>query len=452
MKNQNSIANKLILKLNIFLSLIFVIIVLVTYFIAKNEINKVFDAELKKSSIILFELSKNFNHNNQTENLEKILHQKFYNRYDYEIIVQIWHNKNLLYNSDSNFVFPYPNKDGFSNVNFFDKYWREFAFSNDSNQFKIVIYENYEIRRNLILEITTTVFFVIFLSSFLIIGSIIKIVKNELQPIHNFSQKLKSFSLIEFQELSTKSYPSEVQPLILSFNELMLKLQKTLQNEKNFTNYAAHELKTPLTAIRLQAEILQNNFLNNKPLNFNQLISGVDRANHLINQILILSRIEGEIDKNNFKNYDLKPIVEEIILELDKTIKNKIAIEVNFFPKNSLIILKIHKVFFKILLKNLIDNALKYSIENHIIELNFYSLKNNLRIEIINSSEDISNEDQNKIFNKFYRANRSPKTKNIEGCGLGLNIIKNITEIHKGKICFLNKSGKTKVIIDFFKN
>jgi len=451
MKRRNSIANKLIFKLNIFLTLIFLIIVFFTYFISKNEINKVFDAELKKSSIILFEISKNFNPQNSTENLEQILHQKFFNRYDYEIIVQIWNNKNLLYNSNHNFIFPYPNNDGFSNINFHHKKWREFAFSNNLNHFKIAIYENYEIRKNLILEITSTVFLVIFFSSFLIIGSIVKIVKNEIQSIHNFSEKLKNFSLIEFSELSTKPYPAEIKPLILSFNQLMLRLQKTLENEKKFTNYAAHELITPLTAIRLQTEVLQNNFLNQKQLNFNQLISRVDRASHLINQILILSRIESEIDQKNFENLDLRIIVEELILYLNSNNK-KNNIKINFSPKNSQIILKIHKIFFKILLKNLIDNAIKYNINDQPIELNFNYFKNKIELEIINSSEEISNDDQNKIFNKFYRANRSTQTKDIEGCGLGLNIVKNIAEIHNGKVKFINKSGKTKVIINFYKN
>lgn len=443
MKKESSIAKRLIFKLNTTFSLIFLAISVITFFVAQREVNNLFDAELKKSSIIFFEISKNINSQTNHENLEDILHQKFFNRYDYEIIVQIWKNSELLYSSNREINFPFPLNEGFSNIKNSQKNWREFVFYDNLNNFKIAIYENYQIRRNLILEITSSVFLIIFISSFFIIGSVIKIVNIELRPIGRFSNQLKTLSLNEFSIISIKEYPQEIQPLISSFNDLMIKLQSILENEKKFTNYAAHELNTPLTAIKLQVEVLKNNFKSNQPLNFKQIITAVDRASHLINQILILSRIEGEVDDANFKKNDLKEIIEETLSDFNGIDKKLNKISVKYHPKNTQMIFKLHNVFFKILLKNLIDNALKYSLDNNPIELNITYSKENLTLEIINNSENISPEDQSKIFNKFFRANKSSRTKDIQGCGLGLNIVKKIADIHNAKIYFKNFANKT---------
>lgn len=453
MKHQDSIAKKLIFKLNIALSSLLILIFATTFWVAKNEINQIFDAELKKSALIIFEIAKNHDFNSSSENLEEKLHHKFFNRYDYEIVLNIWNKDKLIYNSNNKIKFENSNKEGFYDTSNSKQKWRNFVFIDQSNQLKIAIFENYQIRQTLILELSSAIFFTIFAFFIIIIVSIVKIVKQELKPIHDLSQKIVSSSLNKFKTINTQNYPFEVQPFILSFNQLMLKLQHNLENEKKFTNHAAHELNTPLTAIRLQAEILQNKYSKNQSLNFNNIIIAVDRASHLIDQILVLSRIEGEIAKENFEYQNVKHLFNETIEEFKYNQKNKTATlleNFNFFTNKTPI--KIHKTFFQILLFNILDNAFKYNLNNNPIEININNDKNYLSIEVINSSEDLRIEDKEKVFNKFFRANRSPQSKNIDGCGLGLNIVKQIVDIHKGKITFKNYNAKTIILIEFNNN
>lgn len=450
MKKPQSIAQRLIINLNIIFSIVLILIFFTTYFVAKNEINKIFDAELKKSALVTYEIAKNHQITSDSCNLEEKLHHKFFNRYDYEIILQIWENEKLIYNSSNKIIFENVKNDGFFDLKNHEESWRNFVYINPENHLKIAIFENYNIRKNLILEISTAIFFIIFAFSFLIVGLIVKIINRELAPLHNLSKKLVNISLGKYEIINPHQYPFEIQPFVNSFNQLMIKLQQILENEKKFTNHAAHELNTPLTAIRLQAEILQENYIKNQPINFNNIIIAVDRASHLINQILILSRIENEIDKSNFEYCNINNLCDDILDQFNNNPKfKKINLQKKFDFASEQTPIKVNKIFFKILINNILDNAIKYNLNEDLIEFNVSNNKNNLLIKITNSSETIKSDDKDKIFNKFFRANKSPQTKHIEGCGLGLNIVKQIVKIHDGKIQFVNNNNKTSVIIEF---
>ncbi len=450
MRKTKSIANNLITKLAIIFSISLILIFSITYFVSKNEINQIFDAELKKSALVIYEIAKHHHLNSNSRDLEEKLHYKFFNRYDYDIVFQVWNKESLIYNSNNKIVFNNIEKEGFFNVNNDKKRWRNFVYIDQNNQLKIAIFENYKIRKNLILEISTTIFFIIFAFLFITIVLIIKITNKELKPIHNLSNKLTTISLSKFEIIDQEKYPFEIRPLIFSFNQLMLKLQQILENEKRFTNHVAHELSTPLTAIRLQAEILQDNYRKGQLISFNNIITAVDRTDHLINQILILSRIESEIDKRNFEYCDIDNLLNETIDEFENNLKNrKFTLQKEFDFSLIKTPIKINKTYFKIMINNILDNAIKYGLDENPIKFFVNNNKKYLSIKIINKSEYIKSEDQNKIFTKFFRANKSYQTKHVKGCGLGLNIVKQIVKIHDGEINFENKDSQTSVIIEF---
>lgn len=450
MNKPRSIAKNLIIKLNIIFSISLILIFSTTYFVSENEINQIFDAELKKSALVIYEIAKHHHLNSDSPSLEEKLHYKFFNRYDYDIIFQVWNKENLIYNSNNKIIFDNIEKEGFFNINNGEKKWRNFIYIDQINHLKIAIFENYKIRKNLILEISTTIFFIIFAFLFITIVLIIKITNKELKPIHNLSNKLTTISLSKFEIIDQEKYPFEIRPLIFSFNQLMLKLQQILENEKRFTNHVAHELSTPLTAIRLQAEILQDNYHKNQLISFNNIITAVDRTSHLINQILVLSRIESEIDKRNFEYYDIDNLLNEIIDEFENNLKNKkFILQKEFDFSLTKTPIKINKTYFKIMINNILDNAIKYNLGEDPIKFFVSNNKKHLLIKITNKSENIKFEDKNKIFTKFFRANKDYQTKHVKGCGLGLNIVKQIVKIHDGKISFENKDHKTSVTIEF---
>ena len=131
---------------------------------------------------------------------------------------------------------------------------------------------------------------------------VIFVVNKELKPLEKIANEVALISLAKIKKIPENNLPKELQPFMSSFNSLIEKLLNSLENEKRFTDYAAHELNTPLTAIRLQAQILLNqNHNKNHRQEFENLIEAVDVASHLINQLLTLSRINGTLDKNSMK-------------------------------------------------------------------------------------------------------------------------------------------------------
>jgi signal transduction histidine kinase len=234
---------------------------------------------------------------------------------------------------------------------------------------------------------------------------------------------------------------------------LIEKLLNSLENEKRFTDYAAHELNTPLTAIRLQAQILLNqNHSKNHRQEFENLIDAVDGASHLINQLLTLSRINGELDKNSMKKISIINLIDEIIENFSNEISQKnLKIIKNFANISSKNNVAINKIYFQILFKNLLDNAIKYSRDDEEIIIEIEKNIDETSIKIINSNDDLALIDTKKVFENFYRSNKSINTRNVVGSGLGLAIAKKIAELHNGSITF-NCIDDKAVIQIFLKN
>lgn len=449
-KTNNSLKINLILKLNIVLLIISTLVFFVSFHFGKNEINQVFDAELIKSAKLVFELAKHETFIKNSPHLDEELHQKFFNRYDYELHVQAWKNNKLIYNSGEHLNASKPLEEGFNNIIINQENWRSFAFFDKLNDTQILVIEKFHIRENLIFEIALASSIALVLLLFFITIVVIFVVNKELKPLKKLADEVSLISLAKVKKIEGNSLPEELKPFIDSFNSLIEKLLNSLENEKRFTDYAAHELNTPLTAIRLQAQILLNqNYNKNHREDFENLIEAVDGASHLINQLLTLSRINCDLDKTSLKKISAVKLIEEIIENFAKEISHKnLKIIKNFdnsLAKNNVLL---HKVYCQILFKNLIDNAVKYSPDNSEITIDIKKTIDNISIKISNYCDNVSSIDSKKVFENFYRSNKSIQTRNVVGSGLGLAIAKKIVELHNGSISF--DCVKDKVVIQIF--
>jgi two-component system sensor histidine kinase QseC len=254
-------------------------------------------------------------------------------------------------------------EEGFKNIIINQENWRSFAFFDKLNNTQILVIEKFHIRENLIFEIALASSIALFLLLFFIIIVVIFVVNKELKPLENIATQVSLISLAKIKKIQESNLPKELQPFIKSFNSLIEKLLNSLENEKRFTDYAAHELNTPLTAIRLQSQILLNqNHNKNHHRKFENLIEAVDSASHLINQLLTLSRINGGLDKNLMKKISIINLINEIIKNFSKEIAQKnLKIIKNISSISSKNNVAINKIYFRILFNNLLDNAIKYS-------------------------------------------------------------------------------------------
>ncbi len=258
----------------------------------------------------------------------------------------------------------------------------------------------------------------------------------------NNSNKLKSVlgvSIIIF-------VLSEILMAIVSFllTEWITKpARDAFQKQKDFIADASHELKTPLAVIMASSDSLKVNKDNSKYLD--NIKFETDRMNKLISSLLELSKLENakEIE---MKNENLSKIVEKIALTFESVaFEETISIDTDI---ESNITLKCNKEEIEKVISILIDNAIKHSDKNTNINVCLYRLKNNICIKVINDGEGINPGEEELIFERFYRSDKS-RNRDANRYGLGLAIAKNIINLHNGTIKAYSKDNKTTFEIIF---
>lgn len=171
------------------------------------------------------------------------------------------------------------------------------------------------------------------------------------------------------------------------------------------------------------------------------------RMTKLVNSLLYIAKYDANETKILFKKINLSNIISSICLQYEPLIYENNKKLITDIDNNITIMGDEDKI--KQLLNILMDNALKYSLNNGIIKISLKKNKqSNVYITVSNSSETINKEQLNKIFDRFFRIDSS-RNRKTGGSGLGLNIAKSIVEIHKGSINFMNKDNITSFIITF---
>lgn len=224
-----------------------------------------------------------------------------------------------------------------------------------------------------------------------------------------------------------------VKPAVESFNK-----------QKDFIADASHELKTPLSVIMASADSLETNPNEKKWLN--NIKNETEKMNSLITNLLNLSKLESGINKENYTKHNLSKIIEKAALTFESlAFENKLEIITNIEKNINFICspLEISE-----LLSILIDNAIKHGKKNTKIKVELLTEKENIIIKVINHGEEIPKEECEKIFERFYRLDKS-RNRSAGRFGLGLAIAKNIVTNHNGKILAYSKDGITTFKINF---
>jgi len=215
-------------------------------------------------------------------------------------------------------------------------------------------------------------------------------------------------------------------------------LVTAVHKQKEFISNAGHDLKTPVAIISADVEVLK--MQNEEENEFVESIKNQsDRLNVLINTMLNLARLDEREIKPNFTNFSLTDIVKEKVKEMKPLFKDK---KVEYFFEDD-IKTNADKESVSQLITILLDNSIKYVDENGTIEICVSKQGKNPKFEISNTYKDVKNIDTKKIFDRFYREDKSRNSKK-DGHGIGLSMAKSIATMNNGKI-FAVKKGQDKI-------
>lgn len=213
--------------------------------------------------------------------------------------------------------------------------------------------------------------------------------------------------------------------------------EKAIKNQKIFVANISHDLKTPITIIRANADLIENEVKNKKSIKYIQ--QETEKLNHLVNEMLTLTRIDNTISKENFKSFNFGDSLFDIVLPFEsiayeKGIRFNINIDevTDYFGDES----NIQK-----LAEILIDNAMSYTTKGGIVDVDAYENSKTVTLSVTNTGEPISDEKKVEIFDRFYRASKSRESTGNH-YGLGLSIANTIVKKHNGKISIESKNGK----------
>lgn len=264
-----------------------------------------------------------------------------------------------------------------------------------------------------------------------------------LLPIKKLNRQMKTMTA---KKLDTKivhhDVGDEMSELINNFNKMTTRLNDSFELQKQFVENASHELKTPLSVIKtnLDAALMDTNIPKNElDKHIHASMKSIDFMDKLIEDLLLLSLLENQIKKEDVEILDIINDAKNQILTSRKQSNNSIQLNVSSRTRQ----LKLHanQVLLQRAIMNLLENAFKYSNQGDPVVIDVADNNNEIVISISDQGPGIPKDQQRKIFERFYRVDKS-RSRKTGGSGLGLAITKKIIEAHNGIVTVRSTVGK----------
>lgn len=310
-----------------------------------------------------------------------------------------------------------------------DDPWRFVWLKSQNGQYVIAVGQEWEYRQEMATDIMVAQFmpWLVALPAMLLI--FLWLLTRALRPLNDVANQLYRRKPNELTPIQVARIPSEARPIIDSVNGLFGRINQMFMRERQFTSDAAHELRSPLAALRVQAEVVQIAG-NNREIRqhaVENLTEGIDRATRLVDQLLTLSRLESSAQLEDISELTWENLIDTAVKDIEPqamTYGTAIIQTIISQPKP----FKGQALLLGVLLRNLLHNAIRYGKEKGEVKITLYSG----HLEIEDNGEGVTSDVLQRLGERFYRPPGQEKT----GSGLGLSIVKRIAELHNLHVMF----------------
>ena len=457
----SSIRQRLLITLLLSIIIIGSITIVRSYLDARYEVQELFDAQLAESARIIQAQLLFVMRSNTRDEIQRLLEDQpfmsekhanekgngdeislYGHEYEHKIAFQLWNNKSrLMLRSPSapttalSELALNPDIHGYSNEKISGNDWRVFSLWDRNNEYLVQVGEKYDIRNELIHKISTRLIRPSLISLPILAFLIWLGIGRGLAPLKKVTTEVARREPGFLEPIDIGPVPREIRPLATALNDLLQRLAQALEMERRFTDDAAHELRTPLAALKTQAQVAlratdeqeRNNALT-------QIIKGVDRASHLLQQMLTLARLHSSDEKLPTESVRLYKLAADIVAQLAPLALAKhidLALE-----GDESATLEVNSVSLELLIRNLIGNAINYTPAHGDVQVNIQTSNDETVLTVRDSGPGIDPELLERVFDRFFRI----PGQQASGCGLGLTIARQSVELLNAELELKNRT------------
>ena len=262
-----------------------------------------------------------------------------------------------------------------------------------------------------------------------------------IRPLNDLQQRIRKRQSQDLSPIDTGDVPEEVAPLVNAINDLLARLDRSISTQKHFLADAAHQLKTPLAGLRMQAELVQREIDAGQQdpkalkLSLRHIAHSSQRAAHMVNQLLAMARAEDKESARRQHEVNLARLARETVRDfVPKAMEKRIDLGYEGPEEGQLLHGRLlgQPVLLRELIRNLVDNALQYTpaggtVTVRVVDDPFGQV---VRLQVEDTGPGIAPAERELVFQAFYRALGT----NVDGSGLGLAIVREIVQQHHAEI------------------
>ena len=265
-------------------------------------------------------------------------------------------------------------------------------------------------------------------------GLMVVALRRGLRPLDGAARDVATRSATSLTPIALADVPKEISPLVSSINELMGRLSLAFSTQRRFLADAAHELRTPVTALRLQAQLLKRSSSDEERIEaMAELEAGIDRSQRLVEQLLHVARFEPEGEQTRRDPVDLGQLARSVVGAMSVKADHR-GIDLGA-GGNARVAVHGDATQLSVLLNNLVENALRYSPPGAVVDVNVSTFDGQPTLRVIDSGPGIPEAERELVFARFYRGEDALRhARDSGGSGLGLAIVRAIAERHDAAV------------------
>jgi two-component system, OmpR family, sensor histidine kinase TctE len=310
-----------------------------------------------------------------------------------------------------------------------------FAPDADDSHVYVLVGETLTKRKIMTDEIIISTLLPQLLIGLLVAGGLFFGIKRGLLPLEKLKNNLIQRNANDLSPMDNTKVPTELQPLLTAFNDLLERLGFNMAKQQRFVSDAAHQLRTPLAGLKTQAELALREENPSKIKHaLNQINQASGNLSHLVAQLLNLTKAEPDNPSYSFfEHIDLTVLAQEICIDWVAIALQK-NIDLGFQTEEKAALIQGNVVLIRELLNNLIDNAIRYTPNEGSITVGVKKENADIMLYVQDNGLGIPAEEQTRIFERFYRVLGTQQ----EGSGLGLSIVQEIAERHQATVSLVS--------------